>query len=279
MKKIFMIAIVALFGMQMAEAQYTTAKYTLAVGEFTGQKSDEMRKSIMTQTRSCRVNVVDLNDLKDSASRSKVDYIVSGAIEGLTVEKKANDKFSKALGEGDSYFSGSIKYSLVLTDAHKGAVVSKMNNRIHSKIGSSEEEATNGAASVDPFDMEDLLNMAVKVMVPITDYKLNEKGKKSVEEVVVKMESNVGLCSGMRFEIQIEQEEYGVKTYKKVGDAKFNKSLGEQVVVLTVSKGNKDVYKYNDQEIPMIVTTRELNMIEKIQREAEGIFKETDNGK
>ena len=86
------------------------------------------------------------------------------------------------------------------------------------------------------------------------------------------MESNVGICIGMFFDIMIENEEYGVKTYKKVGSAKFDRALGEQAVVLSVNKGNKDVYKYNEQEIPMVIVTRELNLLEKAWRITIGIF-------
>ena len=236
-------------------------KPTVAFGSFSGDRSDLFRAAMMAATPSCRVNAVDYEALRQRGDEGMADYIVEGTIGEMTL-KQQEMAITKKMG-----YAASAKFTLIMKDAVTGNQVATRSSTL-SGVGNTEEEAISAAFEVSQLDMFMLINNGCKLQIKVLEViETNKKGNKA-EVISIEGGAAIGLTNFIFFDIQVETEISGHKTYKKIGRAAVKEVLGDDVALLKVRSGDKDVMTALQEGKTVVVTSRAPSLIE----EAEFVF-------
>ena len=250
MKKITLALIVALMGIQMGFAQYTEKMSVIALGDFTGRYADILRTAVTASAAKCRINVtlVNWNEVKDTDMAASVNYILSGSTGEISVKSESFN--------GTTYYSGTLPFSLTMMDATSGQVIdSRSNNRQRSSTD--RQTAVNDCAKLDGVVSKEYNGLIYKnctIRVPVLVIQdVSRRG--IVETVVVNGGSDIGICDGLTFDVQMESEIAGKKIYKTIGEAKVKEILSGEVTLCQITKGGKEITKVLDDDITVVLTS------------------------
>lgn len=250
MKRITLTLIVALMGIQMGFAQYTEKMSVIALGDFTGRYADILRTAVTASAAKCRINVtlVNWNEVKDTDMAASVNYILSGSTGEITVKSESFN--------GTTYYSGTLPFSLTMMDATSGQVIdSRSNNRQRSSTD--RQTAVNDCAKLDGVVSKEYNGLIYKncsIRVPVLVIQdVSRRG--IVETVVVNGGSDIGICDGLTFDVQMESEIAGKKIYKTIGEAKVKEILSGEVTLCQITKGGKEITKVLDDDITVVLTS------------------------
>lgn len=250
MKKITLALIVALMGFQMGFAQYTEKMSVIALGDFTGRYADILRTAVTASAAKCRINVtlVNWNEVKDTDMAASVNYILSGSTGEISVKSESFN--------GTTYYSGTLPFSLTMMDATSGQVIdSRSNNRQRSSTD--RQTAVNDCAKLDGVVSKEYNGLIYKncsIRVPVLVIQdVSRRG--IVETVVVNGGSDIGICDGLTFDVQMESEIAGKKIYKTIGEAKVKEILSGEVTLCQITKGGKEITKVLDDDITVVLTS------------------------
>jgi len=255
MKKNYFLIVFCLLAMQLTVQGQRKA--TVAVGDFTGNYSTEMRNSCIASMPRCRVNVVDWNSVRNDASASKsVDYIVTGAIGDLSIESKQGTRI--LTNESYTYYSGKVTFNLVLKDARTGKIVATRNSST-SSTNEDRQKCREATLQISNQDCRRLVDNGIVVRVPIQV--IQDVKKDKVLTVVIAGGSNIGICPSLYFNVQMESEIAGSTVYKTVGTAKVKEVLSGDLALCEITKGNKEIMKLLNDEVKIVFTSTEEPMI------------------
>lgn len=250
MKRITLTLIVALMGIQMGFAQYTEKMSVIALGDFTGRYADLLRTSVTAAAAKCRISVtlVNWNEVKDTDMAASVNYILSGSTGEITVKSESFN--------GTTYYSGTLPFSLTMMDATSGQVIdSRSNNRQRSSTD--RQTAVNDCAKLDGVVSKEYNGLIYKncsIRVPVMVIQdVTKRG--IVETVVINGGSDIGICDGLIFDVQMESEIAGKKIYKTIGEAKVKEILSGEVTLCQITKGGKEITKVLDDDITVVLTS------------------------
>jgi hypothetical protein len=250
MKRITLTLIVALMGIQMGFAQYTEKMSVIALGDFTGRYADILRTAVTASAAKCRINVtlVNWNEVKDTDMAASVNYILSGSTGEISVKSESFN--------GTTYYSGTLPFSLTMMDATSGQVIdSRSNNRQRSSTD--RQTAVNDCAKLDGVVSKEYNGLIYKncsIRVPVLVIQdVSRRG--IVETVVVNGGSDIGICDGLTFDVQMESEIAGKKIYKTIGEAKVKEILSGEVTLCQITKGGKEITKVLDDDITVVLTS------------------------
>ncbi len=232
-------------------------KAVVAIGDFTGKHSDEMRAACIAAMPTCRVNVVDWNTVKDTEAAADIDYIVTGSIGDPTCERKegtallTNTKYT--------YYSAKITFNLVMKDAKNGKVVATRNSYTTGSDNDSRDKAINNCLKIADQEGRRLVDNGVVLTVPIKAVK--EVKKNSVKTVVINGGSDIGICEVLYFDVKKESKIGNNVIYETIGAAKVKEVLSEDLTVVEITKGNKEVKTLMDCNTPLVVVSKEEPLI------------------
>lgn len=258
MKKTFSLFVIALLAISFCQAQYTTQKVLVAIGSFTGSNSanvETFRSHVLAAMPACRVNSADYEALKAKGEEASADYIVEGSLGEMTFSKREN----KITGRVEDY--AVVKYNLYMKDAMTGNQVSSESGE-SSWYAKTQEEAAQGALVVAESSLRSLINGGCKIHVKVLEAtEFNKKGDKA-EIISVDGGSSIGITRLLWFDIQIESEISGRKTYKTIGSANVKEVAGDDISLLNVRKGGKDIANALKEGKTVVVTSRKPNLLE-----------------
>lgn len=260
MKKFFTLAVMALCAIPFCSAQYTTQKVTVAIGNVTGNDPaivEGFRAGLLSQTPSCRVNVMDYEVLKQRGEEATADYIIDAQVGDVAYAER---ELILSLST-DKGWNASFKYTLTMRDAMEGKqVMSKTGNA--SNTAASKEEALAGALNPNAVTIFQLINGGQKMVLKVLEAtETNKKGNKA-EVISVEGGTGVGLSNFMWFDVQQESEVSGHKTFKKIGSATVKEVLGDDISLLSVTKGAKDIMTALQEGKTIVVSLRNPNLLE-----------------
>lgn len=252
MKKIYFLFILCFWAMQMS-----AQKATVAVGDFTGNYSTEMRNSCIASMPRCRVNVLDWNSVRnDPNAAKKVNYIITGTIGNLSIESKQGTRF--LTNESYTYYVGKVTFNLVLKDPRTGQIIATRNS-FASSTNEDRQKCMENTLQISDQDCRRLVDNGIVVRVPIQV--IQDVKKDKVLTVVVAGGSNIGICPGLYFNVQMESEIAGSTVYKTVGTAKVKEVLSGDLALCEITKGNKEIMKLWDEGVKIVFTSTEEPMI------------------
>lgn len=254
MKKSYILIVFCLFALQLNAQQ---RKATVAVGDFTGNYSTEMRNACIASMPKCRVNVVDWNSVKNDSKASKnVDYIVTGTIGNLSIESKQGTRF--LTNETYTYYSGKVTFDLVLKDVRTGKIMATRNS-FTSSTNEDYQKCKDATLQISNQECRRLVDNGIVVRVPIQV--IQDAKKDKVLTVIIAGGSDIGICPGLYFNVQMESDIAGNTIYKTVGAAKVKEVLSGELTLCEITKGNKEIMKLLDDDIKIVFTSTEEPMI------------------
>ncbi len=256
MKKNYFLIVLCLFAMQL-NAQVAQRKATVAVGDFTGNYSSEMHNACIASMPRCRVNVVDWNSVRNNSNEAKnVDFIITCTLGNLSMERKQGTRFLTK--ETYYYYDGKITFNLVLKDARTGKIMATRNS-FTSSSNEDRQKCLEATLQMSSQECRRLVDNGIVVSVPIKVVQDVKKDK--VQTVVIDGGSNIGICPGLYFNVQMESEIAGSKIYKTVGTAKVKEVLSGELTLCEITKGNKEIMKLLNDDVKLFFTSTEEPMI------------------
>lgn len=250
MKKNILLLIVALMGIQICHAQYTEKKSVVALGSFTGKYATELRNAVRAASAKARlaVTLLDWEDVKNNPELSAtVDYIITGSTGEITIKETK--------GSETTSYTSTLPFSLTMMKAGSGEVLDSRNT-------DRKAYSTNRQASIEDCikldgSVRDEYNALVykncAIRVPIQVIQDVKKGK--VETVIIDGGSDIGICDGLNFDVQMESDIAGKKIYKTIGEAKVKDILSGELTLCQITKGNKEITKMLDDDITIVLTS------------------------
>lgn len=255
MKKNYFLIVLCFFAMQMnAQAQQ---KATVAVGEFTGNYSQDMRNACIASMPMCRVNVVDWYSVRNDPNASKnVDYIITCTLGNLSMERKQGTRFLTK--ETYYYYDGKITFNLVLKDARTGKIMATRNS-FTSSSNEDRQKCMEATLQMNSQECRRLVDKGIVISVPVKV--IQDAKKDKVQTVVIAGGSDIGICPGLYFNVQMESEIAGSKIYKTVGTAKVKEVLSGELTLCEITKGNKEIMKLLNDDVKLFFTSTEEPLI------------------
>lgn len=255
MKKSILFFVFTFIGLQICNAQYTEKKAVVAIGDFSGSYGTQMRTSIFSAMPTCRVNVVDWNTVKNTEAAKTVDYIITASIGDVNTESKQGKRLLS--GETYTYYSSKVTFNLVMTEAESGKVVTSRNGS-SSSTNEDRNKSINDCLKFSEQVCRRLIDNGVIIRVPIQV--IQDVKKNKVKTVVIAGGSDIGICEGLYFDVQMESEIAGKKIYKSIGKAKVKEVLSEELTLCEITEGQKEVMKMLDDDVVVVLTSKEEPM-------------------
>ena len=232
-------------------------KAVVAIGNFTGNHAPEMRNACIGAMPTCRVNVVDWNQVKDTEAAASVDYIVTGNVDNIACEKKEGTV--PVLNTKYTYYLSKVTFSLVMKDAHTEKVVATRNSYGTGSDNDSRDKAINNGLNISEQECRRLVDNGVVLTVPIQS--IQEVKKNSVKTVIIAGGSDIGICEGLYFDVKKESTIANKVIYEAVGTAKVKEVLSEDLTLVEITKGNKDIKTLMESNTPLVVVSKEEPLI------------------
>lgn len=227
-------------------------KAVVAVGDFTGSHAKEMRAACIAAMPNCRVNVVDWDNVKNTDAAADVDFIVTGSVGDVAAENKTGKRLFT--GESYTYYSTKVTFSLVMTDARSGKVVATRNS-FSTSSNEDRQKAVNSCLTIADQDCRRLVDNGSGLTVPIKS--VREAKKNLVKTVVIVGGSDIGICEGLYFDVKKETKMGNQVVYEVVGAAKVKEVLSDDLTVVEITKGGKEVKTLMESNTPLFVVSKE----------------------
>lgn len=252
MKKITFLIAIFLMGLQICNAQYTQKMSVIALGNFTGSHAEELRNAVIASAAKCRVavTIIDWNDAQQNPDvAATVDYILSGSTSEITTKVTQ--------GKDCNLYLCTLPYSLSMMNASTGQVIDSRNTDRKSQF-TDRQLSLNDVVKLDgsvrsEYNALIYKNCCIRVPVQV----IQDVKKNRVESVIIAGGSDIGICEGLTFDVQMESEIAGKKIYKNIGEAKVKEILSGEMTLCTITKGNKEVTKMLDDDITVVLTSND----------------------
>ena len=256
MKKFFTLTLMALMTVTTALAQ---GKHTVCIGRFSGAGSISsgnvvaLRNSVMTglsNTGRLELTDVTATDAGEgleaeirAAAGAGCAYLLKGNINTLTVTKK------------DKYYVCEVNYTLKVTDVKEEKVFSTETLTASWHIGDTRDEAVAKALDKAADSMKKYVNDTFKTKAVVKSLDEVDK-KKGAKTAYVSIGSAAGISAGQMFDIYKEIEVAGTKATKLIGAAKAKEVVADELTLVTITKGGKEVQEAFEAGETLTVETR-----------------------
>lgn len=250
MKKSITFILLALLGLQVCHAQYTEKKSVIALGDFTGANGEALRNAFTSSLSKCRISVtvINWNDVKsDSLMAATVDYIITGNAGNVSV--------STTTLSSTTYYNSSIPFSLTMMDAHTNQVIDSRSTQRKSSM-SNRDASIRDCLNLEGSVIEECnaliyKNCAIRVPIQV----IQDMRKNKVQTVIIAGGSDIGICKGLFFDVQLETEIAGKKVYRNIGEATAEEVLSEELTLCKITKGHKEITKMLDDDMVIVLTS------------------------
>lgn len=257
MKKFFSFVAMMLLVSTIAIAQDT--KPRVAVEDFTYNSSigtnwvTNLRNNIIGgMTATTRVNVIDATNLSSLPTNQEERLVALGEVVDVILTCHFN---SLKTGSKDNKYTCTSNYTITLTDAHGGGVISTTPFEDSWLVGSTASEAITQCMEKATKNMKKFVdnNFKTEALIKQLDQVDNKKG---VKTAYISVGSNAGIAAGQMFDIMEETEIAGEKAQKKIADAKAQEVVSGSLTLVNITKGGVEVKRAFDAGHKLIVITR-----------------------
>lgn len=260
MKKFFSFVMTVLMATAMSFAQ-GEGKVSVAVEDFSYNSSigtnwvEVLRGNIISGiTKTGRVDVVDTKTLS-SLPEDKEERMASlGEMVDIVLTCHFGSMETGVDKNGKYYYCNS-SYTITLTDAKGGAVISTTPYKHSWDMGDTQNDAINSCLGMTTSDMKKFVDDNIKTEAVIKQLDQVD-AKKGVKTAYISAGSNAGIVVGQMFDIMEEVEIAGEKATKKIGDAKAQEVASGTLTLIKVSKGGMEIKKAFDAGHKLTVITR-----------------------
>lgn len=247
----------------VAAASYAEGKKTVCVGFFSGASNvsssrvDALRQSVLTGLDA--TGRLDLKDVKalnagktmedqvKAAAAAGCTYLLNGTINTMTETNKKNDSGTQ--------YSCEIRYTLEVTEVETQKVFSTDAFTASWSTGKTRDEAADKAINAASSAMKRYVNNTFKSLATIKSLDEVDK-KKGAKTAYVGMGSSAGIQKGQRFDVFKEIDVAGSKGRKQIGAAKAMEVVGEELTLVSITDGGKEIQEAFEQGATLIVETR-----------------------
>ena len=253
----------ALVALTVVVSSFAEGKKTVCIGTFSSgsnvNSSDvtALRNSILTGLDATgRLELTDINALNvgksqeaqiNAASEAGCTYLLNGTVNTVTeTNKKNNDK---------TQYSCSISYTLQVTEVGTQKIFSTDTFTASWSTGETKSEAMAKAINAASSAMKRYVNNTFKTLAAIKSLEDVDK-KKGAKTAYVGVGSGAGIQKGQRFDIFKEIDVAGSKGRKLIGAAKAQEVVGEDLTLVSITKGGKEIQEAFEQGATLIVETR-----------------------
>lgn len=258
MKKLFSLVVALLLVTVAAFAQ--DDKKNVAVEEFSYNSSigtnwvTALRNNIIGGiTNTQRVNVLDTKNVNLPANKEErlaalgemVDVILTCHFNSLKTAYDSKDK----------HYTCHANYTITLTDAKGGAVISTTPFEDSWLVGDNETDAINNCMEKAAKGMKKFVDNNFKTEAVIKQLDQVDE-KKGVKTAYISIGSNAGITAGQMFDIMEEVEIAGEKAQKKIGDAKAQEVVSGTLTLVKITKGGVEIKAAFNAGHKLIVITR-----------------------
>ncbi len=165
------------------------------------------------------------------------NFLISGNITSMVATKKS-------LNDGTIYYAGVVAYTLKVIDPNTGKTKNTMNfshgdDLLESFTGDTPDEAVNKACEKAVVAMRKFVEETFPLRGSILEISKTKKDK--AEEVYIDLGSDHGVIKGNAFEVGIEREVAGRKSFKKIGEIKVINVESEDLSLCDVKDGEKEI--------------------------------------
>lgn len=236
-------------------------KKNVAVEEFTYNSSigtnwvTNLRNNIIGGiTATTRVNVIDTKNLSSLPTNKEERLRELGEMVDVVLTCHFNS-LKTAWDTKDKKWTCHSNYTITLTDAKGGAVISTSPFEDSWLTGSTESEAINNCMEYAIKNMKKFVdnNFKTEAMIKQLD---QVDAKKGVKTAYISIGSNAGIASGQMFDIMEEIEIAGEKAQKKIGDARAQEVVSGSLTLVKITKGGIEIKNAFDAGHKLIVITR-----------------------
>lgn len=257
MKKFFSFVAMMLLVSTTIIAQ--NEKQNVAVEEFTYDSSTDanrvtnLRNNIISGiTATTRVNVIDVTNLTSLPTDKQERLIALGDLADVILTCHIN---SLKTSTKDNKWTCKSNYTITLTDAHGGAVISTTPFEDSWLSGSTEAEAITECMNYATKNMKKFIDNNFKMEAIVKQFDQVDD-KKGVKTAYINIGSNAGVTVGQMFDIMAEIEVVGEKAQKKIGDAKAQEVVSASMTLVKITKGGVEMKKAFDNNQKLIVISR-----------------------
>jgi len=258
MKKLFSFVAMMLLMSSTVVAQ--DEKKSVAVEDFTYNSSigtnwvTNLRNNIIGGiTATTRVNVIDAKNL-DLPTNKEERLVALGEMVDVILTCHFNS-MKTAIDSKDKKWTCRSNYTITLTDAKGGGVISTTPFEDSWLTGSTESEAITNCMEYATKNMKKFVdnNFKAEAIVKQLD---QVDAKKGVKTAYISIGSNAGITAGQMFDIMEEVEIAGEKAQKKIGDAKAQEVVSGTLTLVKITKGGVEIKTAFDAGHKLIVVTR-----------------------
>lgn len=257
-KTISLVAMMLLVSISMSAQD---AKKSVAVEDFTYNSSigtnwvTNLRNNIIGGlTATTRVNVIDAKNLSSLPTAKEERLVALGEIVDVILNCHINS-LKTGYDSKDKYYTCKSNYTITLTDAKGGGVISTTPFEDSWLTGKTETEAITNCLEYASKNMKKFVDNNFKTEAIIKQLDQVDE-KKGVKTAYVSVGSNAGITAGQMFDIVEEIEIAGEKATKKIGDGKAQEVVSGTLTLIKVTKGGVDIKKAFDAGHKLIVITR-----------------------
>lgn len=259
MKKLFSFVAMMLLVSTTVIAQ--DEKQRVAVEDFTYNSSigtnwvTNLRNNIIGGiTATTRVNVIDATNLSSLPTNKEERLIALGEMVDVILTCHFNS-LKTGYDSKDKKYTCHSNYTITLTDAHGGGVISTTPFEDSWLSGDTESDALTNCMEYASKNMKKFVdnNFKMEAVVKQLDQVDDKKG---VKTAYISIGSNAGITVGQMFDIMEEVEIAGEKAQKKIGDAKAQEVVSGSLTLVRITKGGVEIKKANDAGHKLIVVTR-----------------------
>lgn len=261
MKKFFSFVAMMLLVSTTIIAQ--NEKQNVAIEEFTYDSSTDanrvtnLRNNIISGiTATTRVNVIDITNLTSLPTDKQERLIALGDLVDVILTCHIN---SITTSTKDNKWTCKSNYTITLTDAHGGAVISTTPFEDSWLSGSTESEAITECMNYATKNMKKFVDNNFKIEAIVKQFDQvdeNKKGVKTVKTAYISVGSNAGVTVGQMFDIMAESEVASEKVWKKIGDAKAQEIISASMTLVKITKGGREMQEAYEKNYKLKVQSR-----------------------
>lgn len=255
------LSIVAMMLLVSSSVFAQDGKKSVAVEEFTYNSSigtnwvTNLRNNIIGGiTATTRVNVIDATSLSSLPKDKEERLTALGEVVDVILTCHINS-LKTALDKDKKYYTCNSNYTITLTDAKGGGVISTTPFEDSWLTGETESEAITNCLEYATKNMKKFVDNNFKTEAVIKQLDQVDP-KKGVKTAYITVGSNAGITAGQMFDIMEEIDIAGEKAQKKIGDAKAQEVVSGTLTLVKITKGGVEIKNAFDAGHPLIVITR-----------------------
>lgn len=205
-------------------------------------------------TATTRVNVIDATTLTSLPKDKEERLVALGEVVDVILTCHFNS-LKTGLDKDKKYYTCKASYTITLTDAKGGAVISTTPFEDSWLTGKTESEAITNCLNYANSNMKKFVDNNFKTEAVIKQLDQVDE-KKGVRTAYISVGSNAGIAAGQMFDIMEEVEIAGEKAQKKIGDAKAQEVVSGTLTLVKITKGGVEIKAAFDAGHKLIVITR-----------------------